>query len=192
MPVTTASAAPALTPMMPGSASGLRATPCMAAPARPSAPPARSPGRCGGCGRGPRRGPRWRGRTASGPATRWPGKARGHRWPGKRRSKASTTTAASSQAACLALAFPAARTARRELADNAVFLRFPGALSASSRCRRAPSSYFPSWDGAYFTASAALPAAAGTCPAPTAGSAARRRRSPGPGSCPHQQRTRRS
>src|SRR6478609_11100319 len=43
MPVTTARAAPALTPMMPGSASGLRATPCMAAPARPRALPANRP-----------------------------------------------------------------------------------------------------------------------------------------------------
>ena len=39
MPVTTASEAPMLTPRTPGSASGLRVTPCMTAPARPSAAP---------------------------------------------------------------------------------------------------------------------------------------------------------
>lgn len=37
--VTTASDAPMLTPRMPGSASGLRVTPCITAPARPSAAP---------------------------------------------------------------------------------------------------------------------------------------------------------
>ena len=42
---TTASAAPALTPRMPGSASGLRATPCIAAPARPRASPDEQAGR---------------------------------------------------------------------------------------------------------------------------------------------------
>ena len=39
MPVTTNSDAPVVTPRMPGSASGLRVTPCMTAPARPSAAP---------------------------------------------------------------------------------------------------------------------------------------------------------
>ena len=45
-----ASAAPALTPGMPGSASGLRVTPCMTAPASPSDTPPMSPIRV----RGPR------------------------------------------------------------------------------------------------------------------------------------------
>ena len=40
---TTNSAAPALTPRMPGSASGLRVTPCITAPANPSATPTSSP-----------------------------------------------------------------------------------------------------------------------------------------------------
>ncbi|MNT04791.1 hypothetical protein D3C72_1393830 [compost metagenome] len=39
MPMTTASDAPMFTPRMPGSASGLRVTPCMMAPASPSAAP---------------------------------------------------------------------------------------------------------------------------------------------------------
>lgn len=39
MPITTASEAPMLTPRMPGSAKGLRVTPCITAPARPSAAP---------------------------------------------------------------------------------------------------------------------------------------------------------
>ena len=43
MPSTTASAAPAFTPRMPGSASGLRAMPCMPAPASPSAAPISRP-----------------------------------------------------------------------------------------------------------------------------------------------------
>ena len=41
MPMSTASAAPALTPSRPGSARGLRVTACMSAPATPSAMPAR-------------------------------------------------------------------------------------------------------------------------------------------------------
>lgn len=40
MPMTTASAAPVLTPRMPGSANGLRVTPCITAPVTPSAAPA--------------------------------------------------------------------------------------------------------------------------------------------------------
>ena len=43
MPATTAKAAPALTPSRPGSASGLRVTPCMTAPARPRAAPTTRP-----------------------------------------------------------------------------------------------------------------------------------------------------
>ncbi len=39
MPMTTASDAPMLTPRMPGSASGLRVTPCITAPDSPSAAP---------------------------------------------------------------------------------------------------------------------------------------------------------
>ena len=42
-PTTTASAAPASTPRMPGSASGLRVTPCMTPPASPRAPPTPRP-----------------------------------------------------------------------------------------------------------------------------------------------------
>jgi hypothetical protein len=43
MPMTTNRAAPALTPRMPGSASGLRARPCITAPPTPSAAPASRP-----------------------------------------------------------------------------------------------------------------------------------------------------
>ena len=43
MPTTTASAAPASTPRRPGSASGLRVTPCISAPARPRAAPTPRP-----------------------------------------------------------------------------------------------------------------------------------------------------
>ena len=45
MPITTASAAPVLTPRMPGSASGLRVTPCITVPATPRAAPARTASR---------------------------------------------------------------------------------------------------------------------------------------------------
>ena len=43
MPITTNSAAPALTPRMPGSASGLRVSPCIIVPATPSAAPTSRP-----------------------------------------------------------------------------------------------------------------------------------------------------
>ncbi len=43
MASTTANAAPALMPRIPGSASGLRVTPCISAPAAPSAAPTSSP-----------------------------------------------------------------------------------------------------------------------------------------------------
>lgn len=48
IPITTASAAPALTPSRPGSASGLRVWPWISAPARPSAAPTSTPSRVRG------------------------------------------------------------------------------------------------------------------------------------------------